>query len=387
MTLQNNKKTTIIYVNFAPYENTGNIRDYLLETYRTVVIFAFNFHRLTKLDQPSTLSVYCSKKRSFQTRLYQTPFLPSLAFILLPVRSFVIFLQIIFQTARLQKRFGPFGDFFTVNAFIAWTGLILKKLGLVQRTLFWVWDYYPPVHKSRMVMFMRSMYWQFDKPASNNSDRTIYLNHRMVNVRKKLKILAFGEKPLIVPIGTKTVHTTAGRDKFAFVFLGVLKQSQGLDLFFDSLPSVKRISSLFSLHIIGGGPDESHYRRRAQTAAIPVYFHGYQASDTKVDTILSRCGIGIATYVPDSSNVSYWGEPSKIKRYLSLGIPVITTDVFEFSGEIAQSKCGIVISYHPKDFVRALRVMVSNYRKFRSAAQKVARQYHYQTLYKPMFAE
>lgn len=234
-------------------------------------------------------------------------------------------------------------------------------------------------------MFMRWMYWQFDKPASNNSDRTIYLNHRMVNVRKKLKILAFGEKPLIVPIGTKTIHTTAGRDKFAFVFLGVLKQSQGLDLFFDSLPSIKRISSSFSLHIIGGGPDEFHYRQRAKAADIPIYFHGYESDDTKVDTILSRCGIGIATYIPDSSNVSYWGEPSKIKRYLSSGIPVITTDVFEFSKDIAKTHCGIVIPYRSYDFVRALRSMLSNYREFQSSAQKVAKQYHYQIIYKDMF--
>lgn len=376
---------SIIYINFAPYENTGNIRDYILETYDTSIIFLFNFHRLTKLDQPSMVSVYKRKKRIFHAKLFQTPTIPSLAFISLPVRSCVIFFQILFHVFQLQNRFGQFDDFFTVNAFTAWTGIILKKIGLVKRTIFWVWDYYPPIHKSKIVMFMRWMYWYFDKQATTESDRIIYLNQRMVDVRKKLHVLNTSQTPLIVPIGTDNIKIHKSRNKFALVFLGVLKKSQGLDLFFDSIPYLNSLSKKLSLHVIGGGPDESYYQTRAALSHIPIYFHGYESDDSKVDSMLSGYGIGIATYMPDPSNVSYWGEPSKIKRYVSAEIPVITTDVFEFSRTITKTKCGIVIPYNPKAFVFAVKKILSTYSQFQSITRTMSRCFYYKKIYRPMF--
>jgi len=376
---------SIVYINFAPYENTGNIRDYILETYNISIIFLFNFHRLTKLDQPSIVSVYKRKKRIFHARLFQTPTIPSLAFISLPIRSLVIFLQILFHTIRFQMKYGVIDDFFTVNAFIAWTGIILKKLGLVKRTIFWVWDYYPPIHKSKIIMFMRWMYWYFDKQATTGSDRIIYLNQRMVDVRKKLHILNTSQIPIIVPIGTNTIKRQKLRNKFALVFLGVVKKSQGLDLFFDSLPYLKTLPQKLSLHVIGGGPDESHYQTRAALSHIPIYFHGYESDDSKVDLMLSGYGIGIATYIPDPSNVSYWGEPSKIKRYLSAKIPVITTDVFEFSKTITTTGCGIVIPYKPRKFSSAVKKILSRYTQFQSATKQISERFHYRNIYWTMF--
>lgn len=380
------KSRSVIYVNFAPYENTGNIRDYLLETHELTAVFIFNFHRLTKLDQPSTLTVYRRGRPIYRTRLFQTPTMPSLAFILLPVRSLVIFAQIIFHTLRLRCKGYMFDDFFTVNAFIAWTGIILKKLGLVRRTLFWVWDYYPPIHKSKMVMFMRWMYWQFDKPATYGSDKTIYLNNKMVDIRKKLGVLRRDTHPVIVPIGTNPIKRTLRHNPFSFIFLGVMKKSQGLDLWFESLPYLRKLSDAFTLHIVGGGPDEEYFKDRARSAVFPVFFHGYQSNDRVVDTLIGRGGIGIATYVPDPSNVSYWGDPSKIKRYISTGIPVITTDVFEFSGNITRSNSGIVIAYNPAEFARAVKTIIHNYLYYQSNAEKLSRKHRYEVIYKKMFA-
>lgn len=207
----------------------------------------------------------------------------------------------------------------------------------------------------------------------------------MVNIRKKLHVLIPGKEPLIVPIGTDVIHKTTGHDQFAFVFLGVLKRSQGLDLFFDSLPSLIKISKSFSLHIIGGGPDEIYFRLRAKSSPIPIYFHGYESDETKVNTMLSQYGIGVATYHPDRSNVSYWGEPSKIKRYISSGIPVITTDVFEFSKNIRLSKCGEVIPYEPAEFIKAVKEILRRYNSYRTSALREAAKYQYQHVYTRLF--
>jgi glycosyltransferase involved in cell wall biosynthesis len=104
-----------------------------------------------------------------------------------------------------------------------------------------------------------------------------------------------------------------------------------------------------------------------------------------VDALIGQGGIGIATYVPDPSNVSYWGDPSKIKRYISAGIPVITTDVFEFSKEILKTKAGIVIAYTRKEFVEAVKTIIHHYTSYQQNAVKLSNTHRYEMIYKKMF--
>jgi len=382
-----NQKKTIIYINFAPYENTGNIRDYILETYDISIIFLFNFHRLTKLDQSSKLTVYRHNRPIYHTRLFQTPTIPSIAFISLPVRSLIIFAQIIFHTLRLHRKGYTFDDFFTVNAFIAWTGIILKKLNLVKKTIFWVWDYYPPIHESNMVMFMRWMYWQFDKPATYESDKTIYLNQRMVDIRKKLRVLKQNVRPIIVPVGTNPIKQTLKHDPFSFIFLGVLKKIQGLDIFFDAAKELALYNPHIILHVIGGGPDLDYYKKRAQSCPLPVIFHGYIPNESHVNAIIQKCHIGIAPYIPDESNCMYYSDPSKIKRYINFGLPVITTDVFDFSKNISRKKAGIVIPYDPIYFTNAVKKICTQYSFYQKNSLRLAQNYTYTRLYEKIFKE
>ena len=139
-------KRVIIYVNFSPYENSGYILDYLLSKFPVVLLFSFQFYTLQKSQHKDSLLIYKNGKIIRRYRLFHAPITSSLTFFLLPVRSLTILTQILFYTYVLQKTYGPYDIYFTVNAFTAWVGNILKKCGLVQKTVFWVWDYYPPIH-------------------------------------------------------------------------------------------------------------------------------------------------------------------------------------------------------------------------------------------------
>ena len=334
------------------------------------------------------LIIYKKGKIVYQTRLFQTFVYPPLAFLLLPLRSLVIFLQILFHTYRLNSLYGPFDIYFTVNAFIAWTGIILRNLGLVKKTVFWVWDYYPPIDKNKIVMFMRWLYWQFDKPASQKADSVVFLNHNLLKLRKRLGILPSRKHYEIVEIGTNPVvkHTKKNtKKKVRIVFLGVLKKIQGLDLFFDAASLIYRKHPNISLDIIGGGPDEVYFQKRAHTIPIPVTFHGYIADESCVDRIISKCHIGIAPYKPDKSNCMYFTDPSKIKRYIGLGLPVITTNVFEFSKKIDTYHAGFVIPYTPQALSNAIDISIKNYSKLAKQAYSLSRQYYYASLYEKLF--
>jgi len=230
------KSSSIIYVNFVPYENAGNIFTYLLDTYTTVISFTFNFHKISETQKQSRLTIYRNKHVIYSCRLFQTSTTQQLAFLLLPVRSIVILAQLLYHLIRLRKQFGPYDTYFTVNALTAWAGNILRSLHLVTSTIFWIWDYYPPNHEDKIVMFMRALYWYFDKPATQQSNKIVFLNKRLAVLRKQMCVLPKNKKYKVVGIGTNPIKkiTHKATKDISLVFLGVLKKSQGLELFFSS---------------------------------------------------------------------------------------------------------------------------------------------------------
>jgi glycosyltransferase involved in cell wall biosynthesis len=377
----------IINVNFAPYENAGNILDYQLEHFSTVISFTFNFHKITAEQHQSKLCIYKKKKIVYDCPLFQTPTNPSVAFILLPIRSLVIFAQLLFHLVRLKNTYGPYEIFFTVNAFTAWSGNILRSLGIVQKTIFWVWDYYPPIHDDAVVRFMRFLYWQFDIPATKYADHVVFLNKRLIDLRKILGVLPKNLSYPVVGIGTNPVSKIMERPKkpVSLAFIGVVKISQGLDLVYKSAVLLVRNFPGITLHIIGGGPDIDHYRRLASQSQLKTVFHGYVHNNDRVNAILKRCHIGIAPYIPDKANIIYYTDPSKIKRYIEVGLPVITTNVFDFSKEITRSHAGIVIPYRTQDFVHAVDELIQKYSLYRGKSLILARKYQYKKNYGALF--
>ena len=390
--MTNNKKSqSIIYVNFSPYENAGRILDYLKDTFKYVFLFSFNFHKLGRTRRSNKLYVFRKKKVVQKLNLYQIPVPRKLVFLLLPIRSMLIFVQILLYSSYLKNKYSQIDYYFTVNAFTAWVGLVIKRFGFVKNTVFWVWDYYPPLHDDRIIMFMRKIYWQFDK-IGTNSDRLVFLNKRLKELRERTGILKKEIKSSIVPIGTETKFPgkRPQKNSMTLCFIGVLKKSQGLDLVFQNLPKLQKLYHQLRIEIIGSGPDENYFKNLAKNSTAKINFYGFlgENQNKKISTIFSNSSVGIATYVPEKSNVSYYGDPSKIKMYLSFGLPVITTNVFTFSEEIRETKSGVIINYYRKgEFIRAINKINHNYANYQANAKKLAKKYFYKHLYRSMFED
>jgi glycosyltransferase involved in cell wall biosynthesis len=383
------QKDSIIYVNFSPYENAGKVFDYLLEKFSLVALFSFSFHRLKNKKGANKLRIYCKGKLIETKSLFDYQFPEKLIFVFLPIRSGFIFLQILFYATYLRIKYGQFQYYFTVNAFTAWTGNILKKLGIVKKTIFWVWDYYPLFHQSLIIATARWTYWQFDKLATK-SNTLIFLNERIAQLRKEVGELDKNIHYKIIPIGTNIREGVRklriSKSKMLnFVFMGVVKKSQGLDLLFNNSEELLKEFPKICIHVVGAGPDLNYFKKRAISSPLKVIFHEY-LEDEKCDRILKKCDIGIATYIPGKDNVSYYGDPSKIKQYLSFGLPVITTDVFDFSREIKNSQAGIIINYdNPQELVKALRKIITKYTFYSNNAISLAKKYSYRKIYPEFF--
>lgn len=382
------KKKKIFYVNYSPYENSGHILEFLAKNFEYVFLFSIGFHDLGEKRSSNRLVVYKNGRRLFQKLHFHLKTPKNLEYMFVPFRSLINLFQIFLLGRSLRKKYGKIDVFFSVNAFVAWAGLVLKGFGLIDKTVFWVWDYYPLIHKNPIVLAMRWLYWHFDRVAMYSS-KVIFLNQRLAGLNMRSKIIGKGVEFSVVPIGTNTLKR---RKRYSNVntsldicFLGVLKKSQGLDFILEAeIDLIKRIPNIM-LHIIGGGPDLEYYKNKFKNSKLKYKFYG-KLSDPAVDRVMVKSAVGLATYVPDRSNVSYFGDPSKVKKYLSLGVPVVTTDVFDFSKMISHHKAGFVVKYGDvSSFVNAIKKINLNYKKYSDRALKLSKEYEYTKIYKQMF--
>ena len=383
-----NSAKSIIYVNYSPYENSGKILDYILENFENVFLFSIGFYNLRNKRNYNILSIYKDGKLQKTYSLFQLPISSKFVFLLIPIKSVITFLEIIFYSIWLKIKLKRIDIYFTVNAFTAWIGSILKAIGVIEKTIFWVWDYYPPIHENKIVMLMRYIYWQFDK-ISSHSDRVAFVNRRLLDLRKDIGIFQKDAQYPIVPIGTDKLPYThvdkKSNKKVLFGFIGVLKKSQGVEIVFDNADELLKEFGDIGYEIVGSGPDEDYFRERAKMSDIHVKFYGYLEGESFND-VLRKCTIGIATYVPDVSNVSHYGDPGKIKRYLSLGIPVIATNILEFSNEIEKSGAGVIIDYYnPNAFVNAVKKIMGKHSEYSKNAYALSKKYYYKKIYPRMF--
>jgi len=379
---------SIIYVNYSPYENSGKILDYLLDNFKNVCVFSIGFHSLVNKKNYNNLSIYKNGKLKKSYSLFQLPISSKFVFLLIPIRSVITFLEIIIYSIWLKTKFKRIDIYFTVNAFTAWIGRLLKAMGVIDKTIFWVWDYYPPIHENIFIMFMRLVYWQFDK-TSSHSDIVAFVNRRLLDLRKDLGIYTKISQYPIVPIGTDKLpfpNFDTKNKNLTIGFIGVLKKSQGLELIFNNAAALKREFGDIKYEIVGSGPDEDYLKARAKKSKITANFYGYLEGDS-FNEVLKNCAIGIATYTPEVSNVSQYGDPGKIKRYLSLGIPVITTNIVEISKEIEKSGAGVIIDYNSqKDLIAAIKKIKSKHSTYRKNAYKLSQKFYYKKIYPKMFS-
>lgn len=383
------KRKSIIYVNYSPYENSGKILDFILNNFDNVFLFSVGFHNLKNKKSYNKLIIYKNGKVKREYLLFYIPIIQKFVFLLLPIRSIILFVEIFIYSMYLKRKYKKIDAYFTVNAFTAWIGNVMKGFGIVDKTVFWVWDYYPPIHENKIIMFMRYIYWQFDK-ISSYSDNVAFVNKRLLELRKNLGIYNSDTEYPIIPIGTdkikiKISNKKKNNGKLFFGFIGVLKKSQGLEIIFNNAAALKKEFGDIQYEIVGSGPDEDYLKERAAKSGIVTTFYGYLEEDF-LNEVLGRCAIGVAAYKPEASNVSQYGDPGKIKLYLSLGIPVITTNILEFAKEIDKSKAGLIVNYNnKKELVAAVKKIMAKHSEYSRNAYLLSQKYYYKKIYPQMF--
>ncbi len=275
--------------------------------------------------------------------------------------SFLLNVFLFFSaTRKLDQKFDVFVG---IALFSTLLGLILKKLGRVDKVVYYCLDYY-----FGTTWFDRGFCYllrKLDARVVKLADRVWDISPRIRDGRLKSEgVPVESYDRLVVPLGYtegfERCLPLKERERWTLGFVGTLTENQGLDLVIDSLPALKQHMPDLKIRLIGHGPDRERLVQRVAKAGLDdcVLFHGFVEKDEEVNDILSRCRIGIATWTGGAGDNSVYADPGKPKLYALLGLPILITQVPQISKLIEETGAGEAIPYDKEAFTVAVRKML-----------------------------
>ncbi len=168
-------------------------------------------------------------------------------------------------------------------------------------------------------------------------------------------------------------------DTIDVVYLGLLEVSRGINELLDACILLRETSPKVRLLLVGNGRDEAMFRRRAVELGLnndEVVFYGF-VPYTDAMTIVANADIGVLPmHINEHMNTTV---PNKLFDYMSVGLPVITSDSIPSMRIVNEMKSGEVFSAKdPASLASAIRRLAdANVRQMKGEAGRQAILGHY----------
>lgn len=263
---------------------------------------------------------------------------------------------------RLNERFDAYIGLNPLNALL---GIMMRRLGKVSKVVYYSIDYFPQRFPGSL---MNKLYHFIDKVSVKFADETWNVSPNMVLSREKYHHdLNLRKKQFTVPIVAWVKGIRRRKfseiDKKRLVFVGLLDKSSGLELIIKALPKIKGKIKSVKLEVIGGGPNLDYLKQMARDFNVDsnIIFHDWVTDRKKVEEIISRSAVGLVLFNPEEFGTEIKNaDPMKIKDYMSLGLPIISTDAILTAREIEKSKSGIIIRFDENELINAVVKLLGN---------------------------
>jgi len=258
-------------------------------------------------------------------------------------------------------------------------GMSLQKMIRNIEFVYWIADYFPRISIALILLEkLKEFYNRKLKYVCYLSDKiNQIMNGRIVHTAQR-KTVMWGILP-------KNIKRNIDKNNFTILFVGVIRESQGLEFVFDFLKTNKD----YSIKIIGEGDSRlfDKYKKKIKEYTIgdQVYFPNRFFEDPELEEISKKCKVGIAVYDTDKTSATYYTDPGKVKTYASLGLPVIMSDVSAIASYVKKFGSGKVIEKNNKELKDALLEISDNYNKYLEGVNKFNKYFFYETYYKESF--
>ncbi len=262
--------------------------------------------------------------------------------------------------------------FDNLNTFSGW---LLKKLGKVDKLVFYTIDYVPQRFPNN---WLNNFYHWLDRFALEHADITWNVSNLIAEEREKRGVdHRYLSKQIEVPIGIENYPLVTNKyNPNQIVFLGHLRPKQGVEMLLQAMTLVKTKHPSAELVIVGGGPLESSLRKQAINLGLKktVTFTGFVDDFAKVEKILVQSAIGVAPYTDDDQNFTRFADPAKPKDYMASGLAVVITNVPRIAQKISQKKCGLLVEDNAQALAEGIIKLLKD-KKFLAECRKNALQY------------
>jgi glycosyltransferase involved in cell wall biosynthesis len=242
-----------------------------------------------------------------------------------------------------------------VDCLNASAGILLKRLGRVEKVAYYVIDYTTRRFGNPLLNWI---YQGFDRFAVRGSDVVWNLSERMRAVRRQQGLA--DDKNLLVPVGVEleaVKHAPRSQVKRRrLLYMGALQQGKGIELLIEAFPEIRRRAPGAELHIIGYGPFEAEARRLASLSpAKKAIFLPGGMGHAELFKKVPFYGVAFAPYLDAPGSYTWWCDPTKPKEYLACGLPLIITKVPWIWERVADKRrpMGLAIDYDRKQLVEA----------------------------------
>lgn len=282
-----------------------------------------------------------------------------------------------------------------VNPLNACVGVLLRVFGIVDRVVFYAIDFSPTRSSVPLIDYI---YHSMERLAVRYSDICWNVSPRIEEGRRKfLGIIAEKNTQVVVPIGVwkkDIVNNVKEKNEYKLIFVGHLLKKQGVQEVILALPMVIAKLPRVSLTIIGGGEYEQALKDLVKELSLVKYvkFLGWQADQNIIRTYIAKSDVSLATYDPtgkDTTNFSYYADPTKIKTYLSCGVPVLMTDLSYNAKLLMKSGVALVTPYDDRSISFAIIHLFTHRRllyEMKERAIKKAHQFRWDVIYNKAFS-
>lgn len=353
------------------------LRDYLLN--KKIEELVFISHPLVE-QRKSSVAVYKNGELISQKHITQN------------IHGMLSFLFDSFLTTYwIIKQKEKINVLIAVDCLNAFSALFLKKLGKVDKVIFYSMDFNPIRFNNRL---FNSIFHKIEEVCVKNADEVWNVSPKIAEGREKFLSISqkkYPQKVVSSGIWIKKVKQFPFSKvrKHQLLFLGHLLKKQGLQMVLDAIPTIVKTIPDFKFLILGGGEYKSSLMNKVKQLKIEkhVEFKGWITNREIIDTTLGESAAAIVVYVPEKEklyNFSYYGDPIKLKEYLASGLPVILTDVSHNAKEIEERKCGIVVEYKKEDIANAVVTILSDEEKleeYRNNAINYAKEFDWNIIF------
>lgn len=141
------------------------------------------------------------------------------------------------------------------------------------------------------------------------------------------------------------------------VYSGSISPHENLSLFIKSMPLILQKSHDCAFYFTGKGPYLSKIKQTISQSRINASFLWFEQK-TDLQNFLSQCSLGVIPWANTFSR--RFGFPIKLLNYLSVGLPVVTTEIGEWADIVRKEELGIVTQDFPESLSQGILYLLDN---------------------------